>query len=341
MPRLVAQPTLPDWLQPHLRWVTIPSWVMSLGLHGVMVAVLLVVARLPGCQPDIAGEGGESFREVGLYVRPAAAVEPSPAESEPREPLAADPTSSLPAAAPAPVPTQPPVPLQLPALSSAPVIGAGGLPRTATGMEQLLASSGSGPRTPAAEAGGGAGTTRFLGVEDQGRRFVYLIDNSSSMADYGAFRVAKMELLASLERLNETQQFQVVFCNSESALKLDAGRFGMFFGTDSQRLEVRLQIAGINTDAGTNHEQGLLAALDFNPDVIFFLSDAGEPYLTAKQLDGIKRRNRGGARIHCIEFGRGPQLLTNGQPPGNFLTKLAAQNEGRYVYKDVTQFTAR
>jgi hypothetical protein len=337
MPRLVSQPTLPDWLQPHLRWVTIPSWVMSLGLHGVMVAVLLVVARLPGCQADIAGEEGEAFREVGLYLRPTAVSEPSPPEQEPRE----QPAAALPAAAPAPVPTQPPVPLQLPALSAAPVIGAGGLPRTATGMERLLAASGSGPAAPPAASGGGTGATNFLGVEDQGRRFVYLIDSSSSMADYGAFRVAKMELLASLERLNETQQFQVIFCNSETALKLDAGRFGMFFGTDSQRLEVRLQIAGIHTDAGTNHEKGLLAALDFNPDVIFFLSDAGEPYLTAKQLDAIKRRNRGGARIHCIEFGRGPLLLTNGQPPPNFLTKLAAQNDGRYVYQDVTQFTAR
>ncbi len=314
---------------------------MSLGFHGVLVAVLLVVARLPGCQPDIAGEEGEAFREVGLYLRPTAVMEPALAEDEPREPTAEETAAALPAAAPAPVPTQPPIPLQLPTLSSTPVIGAGGLPRTATGVERLLASQGSGSGAPPAASGGSTGGTSFLGVEDQGRRFVYLIDSSSSMADYGAFRVAKMELLASLERLNETQQFQVIFCNSETALKLDAGRFGMFFGTDSQRLEVRLQIAGINTDAGTNHEKGLLAALDLNPDVIFFLSDAGEPYLTAKQLDAIKRRNRGGARIHCIEFGRGPLLLTNGQPPPNFLTKLAAQNDGRYVYQDVTQFAAR
>lgn len=342
MRRLVSQVDLPDWLQPHLRWATAPSWAMSLALHALTAGILLVVTQLPGCQPDISGEAGESFREVGLYLRPEMDAEKQSPESDsqPVPAQAVPANAALPSPAPEPIPIQPPAGLQLPALSSAPVIGAGGPPRSAAGLDQLLSPTRPGGAAPNA-GNSGPGATSFLGIEDAGKRFVYLIDSSSSMADYGAFRVAKSELLVSLERLTEAQQFHVIFCNSERAMPLNAGRFGMFFGTDSQRLDVRMQIAGINTDSGTNHAKGLLAALDLNPDVIFYLSDGGEPPLTAKDLAEIKRRNRAGARIHCIEFGQGPLLTRDGQPPPNFLTRLAAQNDGRYTYRDVTKFAGR
>ena len=42
------------------------------------------------------------------------------------------------------------------------------------------------------------------------------------------------------------------------------------------------------------------------PDVIFFVTDAGEPQLSAKELEDILRRNeRVGATINAIEFGVG------------------------------------
>ena len=338
MRRLVTSSRIPDWLQPHLRWITLPSWALSALFHAALWGVLLVVARLPGCQPDAPGAHAEERREVGLSIRPSPVEAEQPTESEqPPAPIAA--LSPALAAPPAPemIPERPPVDLQLPDLSAPAVIGAGGPPRSVAGTDQILAPSrATGGGAPAAGAGGRDGETTFLGISDTGRRFVYLIDCSSSMEDHGALRIAKSELLSSLERLQETQQFQVIFANSAQIIELDAGRFGIFHGRDSDRLEVRLQISRIQTDAGTDHRGALFAALELNPDVIFYLSDAGEPYLQPRDLDEIQRRNRG-ARIHAIEFGR---RVGTALPP-SFLTKLAAQNNGRYTYRDVTQFSGQ
>ena len=338
MRRLVTSSRIPDWLQPHLRWITLPSWAVSAGLHAALWAMLLIVARLPGCQPDAPGAHAEERREVGLAIRPSTATEDQPdQQQETTTRLTADAAPLATAPAPEMIPDRPPVDLQLPDLPAPPVIGAGGPPRSIVGTDQILdPSRTTGGGQAASGAAGRDGETTFLGISDTGKRFVYVIDCSSSMADYGALRVSKSELLASLERLKETQQFQVIFANSAQVVELDAGRFGVFHGTDSQRLEVRLQMSRIRADAGTDHKRALFAALDLNPDVIFYLSDAGEPYLQPRDLVEIQRRNRG-ARIHAIEFGRGLSAST----PGSFLAKLAAENNGRYTYRDVTQFSGR
>jgi hypothetical protein len=69
------------------------------------------------------------------------------------------------------------------------------------------------------------------------------------------------------------------------------------------------------------------------PDVIYFLTDSGEPELNSAQLERIREVNRGRTRIHCIEFGVLADLA-----PENFLKKLAAGNGGRHLYRDITQF---
>jgi hypothetical protein len=81
-----------------------------------------------------------------------------------------------------------------------------------------------------------------------------------------------------------------------------------------------------------------MAALKMDPDVIFFLTDAGEPALSDDELQQITRANRNyGASINTVEFGVGPPVNDN-----NFLVRLAGQNSGRHAYVDVTRLpTAR
>jgi hypothetical protein len=67
---------------------------------------------------------------------------------------------------------------------------------------------------------------------------------------------------------------------------------------------------------------------------VFFLTDADEPVLTAKELDEIWRAS-GGSIINVIEFKPGPD---RGQ--GDFLRKLAEQNRGQYKYVDTTTLAA-
>src|SRR5687768_11046644 len=69
-----------DWLRPHLQWVTVPSWFLSLVGHALTLFVCILISRSPGCRSDIQGDGGESFRDVGIYV----ADSTDPTESEPQ-----------------------------------------------------------------------------------------------------------------------------------------------------------------------------------------------------------------------------------------------------------------
>lgn len=182
--------------------------------------------------------------------------------------------------------------------------------------------------------GGGSRGIPFFGVEETGYRFVYVLDASGSMYDHNAIGVAKAELLASLEQLDENQQFQVIFYNERPyPLVVQGAEQQLYRGNSTNRMIAAQFIRSVQPDAGTKHLDALLLALSYNPNVVFFLTDAGLPNLDAKDLDTIKRKNNGRARIHTIEFGKLAPLRGD-----NFLKKLARENGGTATYHDVTQF---
>jgi hypothetical protein len=330
-----------NWLRPNLRWITVPSWIGSLIAHLALGMAIISLAKLPSCRRDIAGNGGEDFREVGIRQRtssgefatskPAAANVSSETARQPQNP-SQNPLASL-----------PPVPLHLPETSNAPpVIGAGALPQLSSLDVQHLVRPLGGGAAAAGTSGSGergsgeAGGTTFLGIHAVGKRFVYVIDRSFSMADDSALQAAKAELLASLQQLDEQQQFQIIFYNNEfTVLETRGGRFDVFNGTDVQRMKVAEQIREIRPAGGTRHLPALLEALKFRPDVIFLLTDgAAESALDHRDLEEIRQHNRHGSRIHCIEFGRSPTSQLG--EAGNFLKDLARRNDGRYIYRNLT-----
>lgn len=325
--------------------------MLSLVFHAVMFVTMLTLTQLPSCRGDYSGEEGTGFREIGLKAREDANNAPAAGPSAPGQAVvdaALPEMSAVPDAAAPSLSDQPPVPLSLPEVGAGPsVLGLGPPPLAgAGGGPQTTTSSGStGTGNPGSRGGGGGqgdgtGQTSLFGVNDSGKTFVYLIDRSFSMDEYGAFRAAKSELLTSIQRLTEVQQFQVIFYNQAPlTLVTREARFKMFFGTDAQRQQVSEQIRAISPDGGTRHLEALQEALKYNPDVIFMLTDGATPALTKADLDSIKSRNRSGSRIHCIEFGTGAQpVAKDGAPIGNFLMKLSAQNDGKYTYRDVKQF---
>lgn len=182
--------------------------------------------------------------------------------------------------------------------------------------------------------GNGGGGTSFFGHNADGRRFVYVLDASGSMYDYNAIAVAKAELLSSLSQLDENQQFQVIFYNERCyPMSIHGRKDEMFWGTEVNRQLASQFIRNVDPDGGTRHLDALLLALGYAPDVIFFLTDAGEPYLYAADLDKIRRRNNGRTTIFTVEFGKGGSLRTD-----NHLKKLARENGGAHTYRDVQQF---
>ena len=194
------------------------------------------------------------------------------------------------------------------------------------GMEEL------GFSVPSKE--GGKTRTRFFGTVGEGFNFVYVFDRSGSMGGPGrtALQAVKAELAESLKNLDTVHQFQIVFYNERPVAFNPAGSSGrLAFATEPNKERALRAVDVIPADGGTNHEDALRLAIRLRPDVIFFLTDADEPELTAAELDAL-REAAAGIRINTIQFGSGP-------PPKqkNFLAKLAEQNGGQHAYVDLSK----
>ena len=352
-PRTALQAPVRDWLRGTVVRGVVPGWVLSLVFHSLMLVTLFSVTQLPSCRGDYSGEDGTGFREIGLRAREDANSAPS---AGPGEPGLAEVASSQPQQAPttpdvAPptISESPPVPLSLPQVGTGPPVlgtgppplsGIGGTPAHSTNKSTTTGSGTPGSRGGGGGQGKGVGQTSLFGVNDAGKTFVYVIDRSASMQDHGAFRAAKAELMTSLSRLTEVQQFQVILYNDQPLSWTPRnGRFRMFFGTDAQRLEISELVGAISPDGGTEHLPALELALKFEPDVIFLLTDGASKALNSAELKQIARVNRRGTHIHCIEFGTSPPPSGEGALAApNFLMRLASQNQGKSTYRNVKTF---
>ncbi len=205
-----------------------------------------------------------------------------------------------------------------------PLSSAGG----STGVTGMLSGGGFGRST------GPAGSASLFGIQSPGNKFVYVFDRSGSMGGVGrtALDFAKAELISSLKTLNQTQQFQIVFYNERPLVFNPSGTPGrLAFATDENKRRAINFIQSVTASGGTQHDTAILLAIQLQPDVIFFLTDADEPRLSDAKLEQIHRWANG-IVIHTIEFGMGPRTSTD-----NFLSRLARQNGGQYVYIDITQ----
>ncbi len=142
---------------------------------------------------------------------------------------------------------------------------------------------------------------------------------------------AKSELLASLDDLERVHQFQIIFYNEQPQIfNPDGGTPRLVWGDPAHKEKARRFVRGIVADGATRHVHALEMALRMGPDIIFFLTDADEPQLSAEELARVRRKNRN-TMINSVEFGFGPKRARN-----NFLQQLARQNGGRHVYVDVS-----
>jgi hypothetical protein len=108
--------------------------------------------------------------------------------------------------------------------------------------------------------------------------------------------------------------------------------FQYFPASESYRRLAAQFVAAVQPDGGTQHVPALQLALRLHPDVIFFLTDAGEPAMKPEEMEEIKTLNAGRTRIHCVQFGM------HDDAAAEFLRKLAAQNNGDFAYQNVKRF---
>ncbi len=216
------------------------------------------------------------------------------------------------------------------------------LPKTTAAIGPSTIEAG-GPLQPGATRGsppgaggfGGKAAVNVFGTQGVGHKFAYVFDRSLSMEGSGRspLEVAKAEMIASLDSMDDTHQFQIVFYNETAKAFNPSGQKGkLAFATEQNKERARRFIGSIMASGRTEHEAAIKLAIRMQPDVIFFLTDANEPQLNGRQLYEIQRQ-AAGIQINAIEFGIGPK-----QGGDNFLNKLARQNGGQYQYHDITKF---
>lgn len=312
------------------RRVVIPSWVVSAIVH----AVLLVVLGL-SFQATPPGAAEESTRSAGIVLKKytpqgeeyfedgddSELVESdSNTDSQQMQDALMESLADTPATNPGDA---------LPSESEL-VLGAGSPNVGEVGNAGGFTAGGPPRRNPP----GGKAKTQVFGVEGEGNSFVYVFDRSTSMGGV-PLRAAKAEMIASLDSLADTHQFQIVFYSTNASVFNPGGRGRLSFADERAKNLAKRFIGGITADGNTNHLDALNKALQMGPDVIFFLTDGGDE-LSAKAVNEITQDNRGAVAIHAIEFGTGPKAESY-----NFVQRLAGQNGGKYQYIDTTRLRVR
>ncbi len=307
--------------------VGIPSWIVSVAAHGVLLFVFASLMR--SCSGDgILGDG--DTRQVGLVARDSSDA----LESEPAPTTDANPAAAAEPAAEAPVDTTA-VDNLLNLPSSTIGIGSAGPSVPLNDIPQELRPSTLRPTGPPQTNSGAKAT--FFGVSATGKSVVYVLDKSPSMSNHNAIGVAKAELKASLEGLSSDQSFQIVFFDtSPQPMQRPGGKSQLFPATTINRTLAGQFIRNVEPSGGTRRMPALQMAMSLQPDIIFLLTDVGDPHPGPGDLDRLRKSNRGRTTIHCVEFGSGPALSAG--LDNNFLKEIARQNGGTYRYRDITQF---
>jgi hypothetical protein len=170
----------------------------------------------------------------------------------------------------------------------------------------------------------------FGSASAEGRSFVFAIDRSKSMGGNGlnALSSASAELSRALAHLSPKHRFQIIAYH-HGCVYYKTPR--LVSATDENRSGVTEFIDHLAAFGGTDHQMALRASLGMEPDVVFLLTDGGDPHLNDIQLANIRRLAEGQTTIHCIQFGFGE--LTD---ETNFMTRVARENGGGFTYVNMS-----
>lgn len=301
----------------------LPAWGVSVLLHAVLVVALGLLL-----QSVERGSGEEPIRTAGIVLRHITDEREwfEGEDDQPQDGEQASATSASTANLLEALPTEAAGGSAASPLQSLPTPGPGGTETAAVGNAGEMTQGGGGGGTRGLP--GGKARVRVFGAEGVGTSFLYLFDRSASM-EGAPLAAAKRELLTSLESLDSTHQFHILFFNHEVRLfDLTGGQRRVAYANDRNKALAERFVQGISAYSGTDRQAALLKAVDFRPDVIFFLTDADHG-MSASEVARVTASNRGRTAITCIEFGRGPAHGDH-----NFLVELARRNGGQYVYID-------
>jgi VWA domain-containing protein len=151
---------------------------------------------------------------------------------------------------------------------------------------------------------------------------VYVLDRSVSMGIDRKLDFARRELIASLRRLPPSVRFQVIDYNDSVETLIVDGQRGLLPAEPAIVQRAVSFLSALAAAGATNHFAALRRGLELRPDVLFFLTDAGD--LKPEVISFITQRNQHSV-IHTIELTR----LLSPRPEGA-LAQLARDNHGTY-----------
>jgi Mg-chelatase subunit ChlD len=186
---------------------------------------------------------------------------------------------------------------------------------TATDFSQFLAASGNGNLGKSSAKP----SIRYYGQEYSARDVVYVVDASGSMRG-PRFRRACEELLYSLNHLDASQQFAILFFSGNRVRAFPHGS-KLFEATRKNITKAQRFIVSTQPQGGTEPSKSLINALSRNPELIFFLSDGEIPDET---VTDAKNANVDLTVINTIGF--------ENRYGATLLRALAEQNRGEYRF---------
>lgn len=166
--------------------------------------------------------------------------------------------------------------------------------------------------------GSGGGGASFFGLEARGRKFVYVVDRSSSMHG-GKILAAKSEVVRSISGLRRNMRFYIIFYN-ERAEAMQSN--DLVKATEQSKRRYFTWVDGVPPRGGTDPTEAMRLALSLKPDAVWLLSDG----LFGDQCaDAIRAANPGAKiQIHTIAFydNAGERILR----------RIAEENRGHYRF---------
>ena len=178
---------------------------------------------------------------------------------------------------------------------------------------------------------GANGTTNFFGVQVQGKRIVYVLDNSGGMQQ-GQFETLVAELLKSVDSLTPKQQFYVLFY-SDTVYPLFYPQPAQDFvrANDRNKQRLRRWLDTVEFCVGNAVDEAVAAAASLRPDAVYLLTDGRlKTTRDGRKLDFLLRSAGRSFPIHTIGLGTRGSRHASAE-----LQQVAEANRGLFREVDV------
>lgn len=181
----------------------------------------------------------------------------------------------------------------------------GGFDAIATDLGTLMAGAGD---PGAGQADGPPGSAIFFGTKSHGNRFVFVVDNSSSMKG-GRLEAAIQELVTSVSAMTHRQSFYVIFVSDQTyAMFYPTPASSLVPATSDNKRRLGEWLTRVELAPGKNRE--LIKAMDLaaslRPDAVFLLWDGDLRYSEKVRNDvmvHLTRPQPRSFRIHTLGMG--------------------------------------